>query len=349
MNREEERQDNIRMLRESAGAICDRDDLGRARRLRFKAPGFDPALWREMGALGWLGLRVSEERGGSGLGMAEYCALAEELGAALVPEPLIAGILAAESLDGDRLAAVAAGEDLVLAAVQDDDPASPARFENGRLSGCKTFVPFPASASAFVVSTDRGLVLAEANSGGLEIEEVVLQDGTRAGTVTFRNAAAGPLNASLDSGLEDATLATSAYLLGVMDAALLRTLDYLNTRKQFNTLIGSFQALQHMAVDMKLQCALTRACVEEAARLADDGADTTARRAAVSRAKSRASEAGLAVTKLAVQLHGGIGYSDEHDIGLYLRKAMVLSPAYGGSRDHRLRYLDTGISQASAA
>jgi alkylation response protein AidB-like acyl-CoA dehydrogenase len=116
------------------------------------------------------------------------------------------------------------------------------------------------------------------------------------------------------------------------------TLDYLRTRKQFGRAIGSFQALQHRAADLQVQIALTRASVESAAVTLDAGAAASVRRAAVSRAKARASDAAMLVTRQAIQLHGGIGYTDEYDVGLYLRKAMVLANLYGSSSVHRARY-----------
>ena len=133
-----------------------------------------------------------------------------------------------------------------------------------------------------------------------------------------------------------------------MDAALARTLDYLHTRTQFGVPIGSFQSLQHRAVDVKLQIALTRASVEEAATVLDRGAAAPARAAAVSRAKARASEAAMLVTRHAIQLHGGVGYTDEHDIGLYLRKAMVVAPSCGMAAAHRARWAELNLDGEAA-
>src|SRR5262245_51818828 len=115
----DERAENIRMIRDSAGAIVPRGDLARIRALRFTEPGFDRAVWRQMCELGWLGLRVPEARGGAGLGMAEYCALAEECGAGLLLEPLIAGAMAAALITGAPLAQLLAGETIVIPAWQE--------------------------------------------------------------------------------------------------------------------------------------------------------------------------------------------------------------------------------------
>jgi len=350
---DEERMENVRMLRESAAAVCDRSDLSRVRDLRFIEPGFDRVVWQTMAEMGWLGLRVPEEAGGSGLGMVEFCALAEELGGALVPEPLIAAVLATGVLHGEVLDAVVRGDKIILPAWQEHalgsgrlEAACETTLSREGLTGRKSFVSFPRSADGFVVDTTSGPALVSAEAEGVSIEELVLQDGGRWGTVLFHKAQAVQVGSSLEQAIDEATLANAAYLLGVIEAALDLTVEYLTTRTQFGVLIGSFQILQHMAVDMKLQAALTRAAVEEAARVLDGGADRKARIRAVSRAKARAAEAGIFVTRQAIQLHGGIGFSDDHDIGLYLRKAMVLAPAFGNSAYHRRRYYAAAYGDA---
>jgi alkylation response protein AidB-like acyl-CoA dehydrogenase len=172
----------------------------------------------------------------------------------------------------------------------------------------------------------------------------MLQDGGHVGSVAPdpRNGRrlAADIAAPLSRALDEAALATAACLLGVMERAFAMTLDYLRTRRQFGRAIGSFQALQHRAVDLRIQLALTRASVEAAAATLDDPAEpAAARQAAVSRAKARAAEAALRVTREAVQLHGAIGYTDEYDVGLCLRKAMAQANAFGSAALHRRRFL----------
>jgi alkylation response protein AidB-like acyl-CoA dehydrogenase len=347
--------ERIRMLRDSASAVGNRADLERVRRQRFKRPGFDRILWRKMAELGWIGMRIPEDRGGAGLGMLEFCALAEELGGALIPEPLIAGVFAAQLLDEEPLAAMLGGGEIYLPAWQESprilDGAPESTLSGDVVNGRKLFVSNAAGADGFVVTTRQGLALISARDEGVAIEEMPLQDGSYSCTLKIRNARGRPLRQPIGEALDHATLGIAAYLLGVIEAALARTLDYLVVRKQFEVAIGTFQTLQHAAVDMKLQALLTRAAVEEAATLIDANADGTKRLRAISRAKARASEAALFVTKQAIQLHGGVGYTDEHDIGLYLRKAMALAPAYGNAATHRERYLrlDGGaISRSSS-
>ncbi|MDP9082853.1 MAG: acyl-CoA/acyl-ACP dehydrogenase [Pseudomonadota bacterium] len=332
------------MIRSSAAAIANRRNLNRIRALRFTKAGFDRSIWRTMCDLGWLGLHLPEEHSGVGLGMSEFCALAEELGAGLVPEPLIGAALVARALPPAKLADLLSGEKIVLPAWQ-ESAHHPQRdvdtqLTAGRLFGCKRFVWMAAGADAFLVLTTAGGALVSADAQRLRIEILSTQDGGHYGTLTFDGAPAEPIQATFTRALSEATLATAAYLAGLIDAALSRTLEYLRTRVQFGVSIGRFQALQHRAVDLKLQAALTRASVEEAARIWDLDPGGSFALAAISRAKARASMAALLVTRQAIQLHGGIGYTDEHDIGLFLRKAMVLCPQFGGANEHRRRYAE---------
>ena len=157
-------------------------------------------------------------------------------------------------------------------------------------------------------------------------------------TVVFENAEAMAIDVNPAPALAEATLATSAYLLGLMDAALEMTVDYLKTRVQFGRTISNFQVLQHMAVDLKLETQVTRASVEDAALRWDRYGPTPETYAAVSRTKARASQAALKLTRDVIQLHGGIGFTDEHDIGLYLRKTIVTGAQFGSADCHRANY-----------
>ncbi len=270
-----EQGEDARLIRDSAAAIATAD-LRRIRALRFQGPGFDRATWRAMCELGWLGLLIPEQGGGSGLGMREYCALVEELGAALVPEPLIPCAMAASLLQGSALAEVLAGERVVIPAWQEQPNTlavgSATSVAGGRANGRKTFVPMAAGADAFLVAGRDGLALVERSAPGVDLAIERTQDGGNFGFLTFRDAPCTSIGGDIATALEQATLATSAYLLGVMERAFALTLDYLRTRQQFGRPIGSFQALQHRAADLKIQIALTRASVESAAASLDGGA-----------------------------------------------------------------------------
>ncbi len=343
MDAAEERDESLRMIRDSAAAVAPRGgDLKRIRDLRFTETGFDRAIWRDMAEMGWPGLRLPEDSGGSGLGMAAFSALAEELGAGLVPEPLIPAAMAARLLPLDHLPAVLSGERIVIPAWQERpnsvDATGATTLRDGRLTGKKVFVPMAAGADAFLVTVAGGLALVARDAPGLELATDQTQDGGHFGTLTLTDTPAEAIPGDPAEALDEAALATAAYLLGVMDRAFAMTLDYLKTRQQFGKLIGSFQALQHRAVDLQIQVALTRASVEAAAATLDGGAAPSLRQAVVSRAKARASEAAMLVTKQCIQLHGGIGYTDAYDVGLFLRKAMVLSSLYGPAALHRARF-----------
>jgi alkylation response protein AidB-like acyl-CoA dehydrogenase len=322
----EEQAEQIAMLRESAQGLLG-SGPARARALRFTEPGFDAGLLRQMGEAGWIGVAVPEDAGGTGLGTGEMAALAEEVGRTLAPEPLTALQLSAHLLAGHPLLEqLLAGEAVVLTAWQD----RPNSLDSGG-EGPRRFVPMAGAATHILWPERDGLRLLARDE--VEISTETTQDGGHVGTVRRLVPGAALPAAGLSGALDRAALATAAELLGGMEAAFGMTLDYLRTRQQFGRIIGTFQALQHKAADARMQISLTRAAVEEAA-LGD------AAPALASRAKARASEAAMLVQQACVQLHGGIGYTDDYDVGLYLRRAMVLAPMYGGAALHRRRFTE---------
>lgn len=340
----EDRAESLRMIRDSAAGLAPRSgDFRRIRGLRFTEPGFDRAVFREMCQMGWLGLMIPEDAGGSGLGVSEFCALSEELGASLLPEPLIGAAMAARLLPDAHLADVLSGDRIVLPAWQEkphslDAAAGGTVAADGTVTGKKLFVGMAAGADAFLVTTPSGLALVDRSAPGVHLEIGQTQDGGNVGTLTLNGTPAEVFAGDPSEALEAATMASSAYLLGVMDRVFGITLEYLRTREQFGRKIGSFQALQHRSADLKIQIALTRAVVEAAAATQDTATDPAVRKAAVSRAKARASDAASAVTRGCIQLHGGIGYTDAADPGLFLRKMMVLAPSFGSAALHRARF-----------
>ena len=344
MSTADDRGESIRMIRDSAAGIAPRTgDFKRIRALRFTEPGFDKAVWREMCEMGWVGMMVSEDHGGSGLGVQEFCALTEELGASLVPEPLIQAAMAARLLPIDHLAEVLSGTRIILPAWQEKPHSNTAHGDgtaigNGRVNGKKMFVTMAAGADAFLVTGRHGMALVNRDAPGVHLEIAQTQDGGNAGTLTLDNAPCEEIAGDAQDALEVATMATSAYLLGVMDRVFGITMEYLKTREQFGRKIGSFQALQHRSADLKIQLELTRATVNAAAKTQDTSADERVCKAAVSRAKARASDASSIMTRGCIQLHGGIGYTDAADPGLFLRKMMVMAPAFGNAALHRARF-----------
>lgn len=341
--------EQLSLVRDSAASIVPRDSgPQRVRPLRFQPPGFDRALWKEMCGLGWAGLRVSEAHGGTGLDVTALSAVAQQLGASLRPEPFIDTAAAAQALTGEWLDAVLSGDRIVVPAWMErphDLSFGRTRLASGRVNGLKRLVRHAEAADAFVVATLEGLVLVERDASGVSIAPLTLHDGSLAGDVQFDNAPCLALQGGFDTLLEECALANAAYLLGAMEAAFDTTLAYLTVRKQFGKPIGSFQALQHRAVDLKIQLELTRAVVNEAAAALDDDAATTQdRHALVSRAKTRAADAGMLISRESVQFHGAMGMTDECDIGLYVRKILSVHNDWGSTMAHRQRF--TTIEQA---
>lgn len=346
MSSPQERLENIRMIRDSAESFTSRSSLERVRKQRYQLPGFDRSVWREIAGNGWIGLALPEDQGGVGLGMSEYVALAHELGTSLLPEPFMAAVMAARLSEGGARASVLSGERIVFPAWQEavntlDTSDSTIQIDSNKLTGKKICVPMGAAADAFLVTTRQGIAWVEAAQPGVHIDTELTQDGGHFATLTFIRAEASihplPCTVIVDA-LDECVLATAAYLSGVADKAFALTLDYLNTRKQFGQLIGSFQVLQHRAVDLRLQLELLRASIQNAAAVWDTASSRESRQAAVSRAKARAADVSQLVTRQAVQMHGAIGYTDECDIGLFLRKAMTLANTYGSAAVHRKRY-----------
>jgi alkylation response protein AidB-like acyl-CoA dehydrogenase len=336
--------ERLALVRDSAASLVPRDaGAARARALRFQQPGFDRTLWKQMCGLGWAGLRVADDEGGTGLDVTALCAVAQQLGASLSPEPFIAVAAAAQLLQGEWRDRVISGERVVVPAWMErsHDLARTARvkFSEGRVNGTKRLVPGALGADAFVVATGDGLVLVQRESAGVTVNAVALHDGGFAGDVVFADAPGEPLAGTLDDVFEESAVATAAYLLGTMETAFEMTLAYMNVRKQFGKAIGSFQALQHRAVDLKIQIELTRAVVQEAAAACDDpGVSHEARRSVVSRARMRAGDAALRTAQEAVQIHGAMGMTDECDIGLYARKILAVQNDWGSATAHRQRF-----------
>lgn len=335
--------ERIRLIRDSATGVVPRDKgAQRARALRFRPPGFDRSLWTEMCALGWAGLRVAEDRGGSGLDVAALCTVAQELGAALSPEPFVACASAARLLHGEALAQALTGRQIIVPAWQEKphslDLCGETSFRSGRVNGTKRLVPFAEVAEAFVVSTRDGLALVQRNANGVAVKTQPTHDGASISEVAFSNSPAQALEGQLEPVFDEAALATAAYLLGAMETAFDMTLSFLAVRHQFGKAIGAFQAIQHRAVDLKIQLELTRAVVGEVAASLDAGAGADTRRAAVSRAKARAAESAMLIVREAVQFHGAMGMTDECDIGLYGRKILALHNEYGSAIAHRHRF-----------
>lgn len=376
--------DELQLLTDSARTFCEKlAPCARIRALRGSPTGFDKKLWREMADLGWMGILAPERVGGLDLGLTALAKVLTELGRVAAPEPLLetAGIcvslLASLPLHvraTDLLEQMVGGELITVLAWQ-EDPLLPlpsslkTRGERSagdlRLSGTKYCVPLAAAVDGYVVSAtlddDFALLWIPADTAGVTRQIQRLADGTHHASVTFENVAIDP-TALLAHGppaaeaftraLDAGAILSAAYLCGLMSASFEATIKYLNTRTQFGRAIGTFQALQHRAVNLYLQTELAKSTLTEAAtEFATSAAYERALLA--SRAKYRASEAALRVVREAVQMHGAIGVTDECDIGLYLNRALVVAAAMGNATWHCRRVgelvANRSLDQADAA
>ena len=356
------------MIRDSAASFFSDDaELKRIRAQRGEQPGYGAAKWQEMAELGWFGSRLPEQYDGMGLKFSEVVHMFEQCGRALAPEPVIStAILGAgailngdnETLKAEYLPLLASGEWKATVAWQekvssmDVEASSVVATADGDsyvISGKKLFVPSADGADALIVSarTNNGtaLFLADKNSDGVSIEYDNRVDGGFFGSVTFDKVSVGEDRLVATNGvqvlskvLDEARLAASAELFGVMAKALEISVEYIKQREQFGKPIGSFQALQHRAVDTFILVELSRSVLIQSANTFDETENEITRAIAASQVKARCSDAALKVTKSCIQLHGGIGYTDECNIGLYLKKAMVLAAWLGQSTYHRARY-----------
>jgi alkylation response protein AidB-like acyl-CoA dehydrogenase len=368
------------LLADSVAAFTGRGtDAARARRLRGSNEEYDRAAWRRMAELGWLGILVPDTHGGLGLGLSEMGIVARGLARALAPEPLVASAVMAttalargssEALKREYLPRIVAGEIVPVLAWQEtagdwgvESPALQALpLEGGyQLTGVKRFIAGAAQADAFLVSAlvDAGLALfwVARDTAGARLKLEPLADGRHFGTLTLTDAlvsrehvlARGPEAAdALARALDYGAAIASAELCGVAERALEISLDYLKTRVQFGKPIGSFQALQHRAVDLYIQKELAGAVLDQVLETLGEAPDAASRAALASRLKARCSDAALRVTREAIQLHGAIGFTDDCDIGLYLKRALVLAAWLGSARQHRRRYADlSGVNRES--
>lgn len=347
--------------------------IERIRKLRdAKDPvGFSRDVWKKMADLGFTASVLPEEYGGMGLGFTELCIVLEEAGRKLAPEPLVSTLLlGAQALllggtaeqKRQYLPKIASGDAIVTVAWQERagrfDPmavtTTAERTPGGaRLTGEKIDVLDAGAADALVVSA-RGaegitLFVVDPRAKGVHVQRqsridsrgsaVVRLDGAlvREDAVVGR---AGQGLEVLSAVLDRACVGLSAEMLGGATQAFEDTVSYLKTRKQFDVPIGSFQALQHRAARLFIELTLARAAVLGAARTVDEEPANLPRMASL--AKARASDAFLHVANEAVQMHGGIGVTDEFHIGFYLKRARVAELTFGDAAWHRRRWATLG-------
>lgn len=347
------------LLRDSAAKFIAAAGPKVARGFRERELSFAPDRLQRAGELGWLGILVPDAAGGLGLGLTELALVLQQAGRGLVREPIGLAAIAAAALAQGRsphpmLNSVMTGAALVVPALQEaafgDNPLAPrtqAARQDGtiRLTGRKMFVCAD-GADGFLVSTGGhdgpALYYVPQNAPGLTLSATQTVDDRNLATLDLADTPADliPAHPSSRNTVETlynlALVATSAEMLGVMEKAQEVTLDYMRIRKQFGKAIGSFQVLQHQAANIYIRTEAVRSLVFQIAANNDPFHIDPVLAVAL---KAKTSEEALFVTEACIQLHGAIGFTDEHDIGLYLKRAMALASLFGNAAAQRRRYV----------
>jgi alkylation response protein AidB-like acyl-CoA dehydrogenase len=363
--------DEQTMLRDNArGFLAKNAPIAHLRALRDKrdADGFSRALWKDFVELGWAGILVPQDYGGLELGYVEAGVVMEELGRTLTPSPFLStAVLAATAIaragnDQQKkscLPKIVAGELIATLAVDEtakhhpEKIAMPAvRAGNGfKLNGAKTFVIDGHVANLLIVAARTSgkagdtsgltLFLIDAKAVGVRAERTSTVDTHNAARITFDDVSVGADNVlgKIDAGwdvlegvLNAGRAAVAAEMVGASEEAFSHTVTYLKERKQFGKAIGEFQALQHRAAHLYCELEVTRAAMLKALQTLDDSYDRSG--AIVSVAKARAGLSATLAVQEAVQMHGGIGMTDEFDIGLFMKRVRVCQELFGDSNFH---------------
>ena len=356
-------------LKESVRRLCERDYGFEHRRGLLRSPeGFSRELWAMFAELGWLGAGLSEDEFGYGGGPVETMIVQEAFGQALVVEPYLScAVIAARAVAAlgdaeqraDLLSAIVGGEALVVLAHNEvgmrggdgavTTVAQPA--ENGwRIRGRKGFVMGGPSADILLVSamTETGVTLFRlaADALGVEIVAYHAVDGRRVADIVLNDvevgdgAVMGPVGGALpgiELAIDHGVIGLLAECVGAMDAALWLTRDYLKTRKQFGVTLNTFQALQHRMADMLVETELARSMLLRGVAALSE-TDPVVRRSGVSAAKVQVTEAAVKVTAEGIQLHGGIGVTEEYIVGHFYKRAVLARGLFGGTDSHVERF-----------
>ena len=363
------------MLKEAAaGFLAEKAGVAQLRELRDSGDeqGFSSDVWREMAQMGWAGIAIPEEFGGLGYGYTGLGLVLEQAGRNLSASPLQSTVLVAATLIAQLgseeqkqrlLPAIASGELLVTLALQEGSHHAPLQSvasavrdgDEFVLNGSKLMVLDATSAATFLViarsggaaGDEQGLsaFLVEADTTGLTVARRSLVDSRNVGALDMDNvrvSAANLLGAEgqawpgLSRTLDIANIGLAAELLGLSAEAFERTVAYLKERKQFGRAIGSFQGLQHRAAELFAELELGRSIVLQALHAVDDGQADLALMA--SAAKAKLCEVAQRATNEAIQMHGGIGMTDEYDIGFFIKRARVAQHTFGDYNHHLDRF-----------
>lgn len=363
------------LIKDQANDWCrEKAPVGALRALRDAGnpAGYDTGLWQEMSGLGWPGLLVPESHGGAGLGYLSFGLLLEALGRHLVASPLLTSSLASASAlmsggsDEQRAAwlpGIADGSCLLTLAANEGARHAPERIQTRaeavqdgyRLNGAKVAVPEGMSARCFIVPARTSanaegldgvtLFLVPADAEGLHRSAVQFMDARGYANVTMTDVhvdettvlgSPGLGGELLLATLDRAAAGLSAEMFGTACQAFDLTLEYLKTRRQFGQVIGGFQALGHRAAELYSAMELTRSCVDAALTALDEEDAEAPQLCAL--AKAKAGEFLYDMSNELIQMHGGIGMTDDFDAGLYLKRARMQEALFGNRAYHRDRY-----------
>lgn len=365
------------ILRDSAkGFIAEKSPVTELRRLRDSNDenGFDTGLWSQMAEMGFAGIIIPEEYGGAGFGYRGLGLVLEEAGRTLAASPLVStSLLCASALliGGSEeqkkalLPEIASGNLVMALAMDEGAHHNPANIEASAakdgdgyvLNGTKSFVLDGHVAGKLIVaartSGARGdtsgltLFIVDGNAAGVTRKRHIMVDSRNAAEITLKDVkvAAGDVLGRADNGfeilsetLDRARIGLAAEMLGSLQEAYERTIEYLKERKQFGVVIGSFQGLKHRAAKMFCDIELCKSVVADALDAIDERRNDIAQ--AASLAKARVGAAFNEISSEAVQMHGGIGVTDEYEIGFFLKRARVADATFGNVAFHSQRYAE---------
>lgn len=363
------------MLKDAAKDFCSKNTpITELRKLRDEKDetGFSRDIWQQMVELGWAGITIPEDFGGLGFGYLGMGVVLEECGRTLTASPLVSTAVLGSSaiLNGgsdaqkaELLPAVAGGELLVALALEETPHHDPYNIsttaeksgDGYKLSGSKKFVLDGHVADQLIMvartsgtAGDRdgiSLFLVAGDSSGLTITRTIMADSRNAANMVLKDvqvAASSMLGEEgkgadvLDKVLDVGRIALSAEMLGGLQEAFERTNEYLKVREQFGVPIGSFQALKHRAAEMFCEIELSKSVVMEALSALDEDSDEVPKLASL--AKARLTDTYNLVSSEAIQMHGGIGMTDEHEIGFFMKRSRVCEHTFGNASYHRNRY-----------
>ena len=361
------------LLKESAeGFFADKAPITQLREIRDgkEELGYRADLWQEMSEMGFAGLLVDEDHGGTDFGVVAACLVAESMGRTLVASPYLASSVIAASVislggsdqqKASLLPAIASGEKIITLAADEKSRHAPLKTEakavkNGdgyTIKGMKTFVPDGHVADQLIVmartSGETGdidglsMFLVDRKASGVVVDQVSTADSRNWARVSLEGVSVGEdalvgeegKAVALERGIDIGRIVIAAELLGISEECLARIKMYLQERKQFGVLIGTFQGLQHRASHLFTEIEVLRSAVLAAAQVAETDADLALH---ASMAKAKACQVAELATNEAVQMHGGMGMTDEFDMGLFMKRARTLQHLYGDFNYHADRF-----------